>query len=1255
MSWKFLITCFILLIIGFTGLQIIDQRIVDVNKKITSIEKQIYIDNFKININNYFENLKVNLSLLQSLNSEQITRKWLAEFVTNYASLYPAFDSLYLINNNKIEYPFSKNYKHLITDLTYDQKVNIKSDLEKALNEDIIILSKPLNFFNDNNLYVLFYIPIQSPKKSNFLLAIFNLNQIIDRNINSITGLGDVYLNIRTVSDKLIYGNNLENVSGDRIIIEGIKTPVGEWELEIVVKKSQQFYYLRQLIWVLGFALLAFLVFYMLNVDRKNAALTQNFNDLKNTELKLKTQYKRELFLRRIIEKIHTEENFYQLLDYFCSDLREFLNLDCIAFFELNPNPKVKKSYINQQINQNIQNQEIPKNSSLYNLLIKEKKLFMSNDIFKNNSTEDHELVSSNFKVFKSAMFIPLTYNDEVIGLFYFANKDFKDFENNDEIDFIQSVLAQIAIAMYQADLHLELDTRSQTIIESISQDQCLKNIVQVIRTSLNLNEMAYFVDKEIATFLKVEKAFIIELIDSQEELLSFKGEFNNNENLKKITHFNKFYDQFKTILTKVPSNVLNRQLVYPNAEDFYKEYLNSTQDSILAKEFQAKSFVSTPIYFQNKLFGFLTLTNITSHFNLKPSELEFLLKVSEQLAIAMYQIKLYEELKKFTDKQVITNKIFEVIRSSIDIDEILWNSVHEIGIYLQTDRCGIIEYNPDSYKTSPYTHEYLSKREYKSARNFIMSVDPDNSYAFHCLLNEKRPFVLDDISELTDTHDSSEIMLFLKQYNVKSFLVLPITYVNDVLAFLMLCQCETTRRWNDSDIYFLKTITNQIAIGMHQAKLFYELNQANKKLLDSYKKEQTVRKILEVIRSSFDLKEIFKDITHVIGVNLEVNRCYFMEYDIEKDKFLPPEIEYKSGDDVKSMIGREITQNEIKISSNLLKKRSVPFVIDNFEEFNIPNMDFKTAQEVGTKSLVIVPVINQDMPLGVFIVSQTDKIRTWTIDEIEVLRVIADHLAIAISQIKMYEYVRETSRLKSEFLASVSHELKTPLNSIIVLSELMQDDSSTKSVEERIELLKIIHSSGQELLEHINNILDMAKVEFTKKKANYKNFDIKELAKEIQLLTQPIADDKKINLNLHFDENLPDQIFSDRELIKFILNNLMNNAIKFTNEGFVELNVKIAQKNSLESLNLQINNLKNDNYLILSVKDSGIGIDEQYHSQIFDEFRQIEDAEVRKYSGTGLGLSICKKSVDILNGEIIVKSSLGSGSEFTVIIPLNI
>lgn len=160
-------------------------------------------------------------------------------------------------------------------------------------------------------------------KEYTTLYAIFNLSEIISNNITPIDLFKNIDINIKTLSNKLIYGKNLDDIPGD-IIIKDFETPVGEWQFKILTKNDYKLNHFRQLVWILGFSLMAFLIFYMLIIEKKNQELVRNYNEIKQAEKLLLFQYEREQNLREIIQKIHTSDNIDNTLEFICHKLGTF-------------------------------------------------------------------------------------------------------------------------------------------------------------------------------------------------------------------------------------------------------------------------------------------------------------------------------------------------------------------------------------------------------------------------------------------------------------------------------------------------------------------------------------------------------------------------------------------------------------------------------------------------------------------------------------------------------------------------------------------------------------------------------------------------------------------------------------------------------------------------------------------------------------------------------------------------------------------
>ena len=239
-------------------------------------------------------------------------------------------------------------------------------------------------------------------------------------------------------------------------------------------------------------------------------------------------------------------------------------------------------------------------------------------------------------------------------------------------------------------------------------------------------------------------------------------------------------------------------------------------------------------------------------------------------------------------------------------------------------------------------------------------------------------------------------------------------------------------------------------------------------------------------------------------------------------------------------------------------------------------------------------------------------------------------------------------SRYKSEFLANMSHELRTPLNSIIVLSQLMSENKKKHLDKKEVEFVNTIHSSGLDLLDLINDILDLSKVESGKLEINLEQLYLEDLIASSKRIFEPVIKKKGLKFITKLEKDLPEYIITDIQRVQQIVKNLISNAIKFTQAGSITLKIGRPDENE-EFVN---KNLQHDKTVAISVIDTGIGIPKDKQNLIFEAFRQADGTTSRRFGGTGLGLSISKNFSSLLGGEMKLESQEGKGSTFTLYLP---
>ncbi|MFD7609756.1 HAMP domain-containing protein, partial [Streptomyces sp. NPDC059828] len=256
-------------------------------------------------------------------------------------------------------------------------------------------------------------------------------------------------------------------------------------------------------------------------------------------------------------------------------------------------------------------------------------------------------------------------------------------------------------------------------------------------------------------------------------------------------------------------------------------------------------------------------------------------------------------------------------------------------------------------------------------------------------------------------------------------------------------------------------------------------------------------------------------------------------------------------------------------------------------------------------------------------------------------------------------EQLAVSMRYKSEFLANMSHELRTPLNSLLILAKLLADNAETNLTPKQVEFAETIHGAGSDLLQLINDILDLSKVEAGKMDVSPTRIALVQLVDYVEATFRPLTAEKALDFSVRVSPELPATLHTDEQRLLQVLRNLLSNAVKFTDTGAVELVIRPANSDVPQSIReqlLEAGSLRDADadLIAFSVTDTGIGIAASKMRVIFEAFKQADGTTSRKYGGTGLGLSISREIARLLGGEIHAASEPGRGSTFTLYLPLH-
>lgn len=471
------------------------------------------------------------------------------------------------------------------------------------------------------------------------------------------------------------------------------------------------------------------------------------------------------------------------------------------------------------------------------------------------------------------------------------------------------------------------------------------------------------------------------------------------------------------------------------------------------------------------------------------------------------------------------------------------------------------------------------------------------------------------------------------------------------------------------------------LALAVYATRIAHIFTQMRERILEARNKELlALQQMSSTIRTVTSLDNVLVQVVNGVLEGLNLTMCLLMlhEKDEKRIRCIPPDM-HPLASQIEEMLGTRMRQlyfpaeaidenpafKQLK-QGRIIFRRDIAEIVEGIKpEFAAEK--FKEVQDkLGIKRVIAIPLVTGREVIGSLIGFTTEAFVEAKM--VHTFQAFADQAALAVEAAMLISELRrknialvEANRVKSEFLATMSHELRTPLTAIIGFSELLLEGVMGSIKEEQNDSLKEVLGNANNLLEMINNLLDLAKVDSGKMELSRHSFDWGEMLRRVERTVAPLVQRKRHTLSMEIKPDIP-AVFADEKRMQQVILNLLSNAIKFTpEEGKIHIKAetfsdfdKFSKVHHYDDVNLTVEKgAYSSGILVCSVEDSGIGIPAENLPLIFDVFQQVDSSVTRSYEGSGLGLALVKQFVELHNGFVWVKSEEGVGTKFTFAFPV--
>jgi GAF domain-containing protein/DNA-binding response OmpR family regulator/anti-sigma regulatory factor (Ser/Thr protein kinase) len=833
----------------------------------------------------------------------------------------------------------------------------------------------------------------------------------------------------------------------------------------------------------------------------------------------------------------------------------------------------------------------------------------------------------------RTVLGIPMLRADELLGVIIIYRHEVLPFTDS-QIALMETFADQAAIAIENARLLSELQARNADLTEALEQQTATAEILRVISTSpTDIQPVLDAVVKSAARFCGADDAEMFHL---------------DGGNLRLSTHYGPIRSPVGRLVPIAPESVAGRAALERRAvhvADLQVEAEEFPIGSAFAREFGCRTALGVPLLREGVAVGTINLRRT----EVKPftdKQIALLQTFADQAVIAIENVRLFTELEARNgelrvalEQQTATSELLKVIgRSTFDLQPVFETLADNAVRLCEAERALIFRFDGQLlrvvaiYNPTPEMKEFVERTP----------IAPGRHSGAARAAAERRTIHIHDVQ--TDP----EFTFPARQVDpapIRTVLAIPMLRADELLGVILIYRYEV-RAFTDSQIAVLETFADQAAIAIENARLLSELQARTAELTRSVQELQALGEVSQALSSTLDVETVLNTIVSRANQLAGTDGCSVYEYDERTEEF-----NFRATNNLDEEVIEVSRRTPIRRGEGNMGRMAV-----TREPVQIPDIGQEGAYRgplrdvllrTGNRALLAIPLLREDHLIGALTVNKKTP-GEFSAEVIGLLKTFAAQSALAIQNARLFREIGDKSRQleladrhKSEFLANMSHELRTPLNAIIGYSEMLQEDAADLGAEQFTDDLKRINAAGKHLLELINAVLDLSKIEAGKMELYLESFDVAGLVRDIAAVIQPLAAKNGNRLEVHCPEGTG-TMRADLTKVRQALFNLLSNACKFTDRGTVTLAVSRETGDGPDSL-------------VFRVSDTGIGMTAEQLARLFEAFSQADAATTRKYGGTGLGLALSRRLCRMMGGDVTVDSEAGRGSTFTIRLPAQV